>query len=169
MVWTKALIRLLIILLLQLLILNQLQVFGVCHPMVYVMCLIMMPTRLNPKWDMLIGAAIGLLVDLFSNSPGIHMAACVLVMYLRREILRRLVTEPERIKGEITLAILGTESFIQYSLLLVLLHHSLVFILNAWSWGMIGWTLLEILVSSTISFLLILLYNKAIDKGDRRD
>lgn len=164
MVWIKTIFRLIVVLLLQFLILNRLQFLGVCHPMVYVMCLMMFPLQLNPKVDMLIGALVGLVADMFFCSPGIHIAACVAVMGCRRSIIRRLIMEPERIKGELDLHTLGTESFIQYSLALVILHHTMVFVLNAWSWHMAGWTILEILVSSIISFLLILVYNKAIDK-----
>lgn len=162
--WIKQIIRLVIVLALQLLVFNRLQFLGLCHPMVYVLCLMMMPLRLNTKIDMVIGAAIGLIMDLFSNSPGIHMAASVFIMYLRREIIRRLIMEPERIKGDIDLHILGTESFIQYTMSLVLIHHSIIFILNTWSWSMIGWALLEILISSIVTCALILAYNKAIDK-----
>lgn len=164
MVWIKSFIRFVIVLLLQFLILNRLQFLGVCHPMVYVLCLLMFPLQLNPKTDMVIGAIVGLTADLFFCSPGIHMAACVAVMGCRRMIIRRLIMEPERIKGDLDLRTLGTEYFIQYSLALVVLHHTIVFVLNAWSWHMFGWTLLEIVVSSVVSFLLILVYNKAIDK-----
>lgn len=159
--WIKQIMRFILVMLLQLLILNRMQVLGVCHPMLYVMCLMMMPITLPSQIDILIGALVGLLVDIFSNSPGVHMASCVLIMYLRRIFIRHLVLEPERLKGDIDLKTIGTDAYIKYMVVLVLLHHLTVFSLTAWSWSMFGWVLLETMLSALLTSMMILAYNAA--------
>ena len=48
---------------LQVLLINRLQLGGVCHPFIYILPLLTMPITL-PRWaDMLIGLAAGLLMD----------------------------------------------------------------------------------------------------------
>ena len=51
------------------------------------------------------------------------------------------------------------EALIKYVVILVLVHHLTVFLLAAWSWAHIGYVLLETLVSSIITILIILGYN----------
>ena len=59
---------------LQVLLINRLQLGGVCHPFIYILPLLTMPITL-PRWaDMLIGLAAGLLMDVFCNSLGVHAA-----------------------------------------------------------------------------------------------
>lgn len=159
--WIKQILRFIIVMILQLLVLNRLQVLGVCHPMVYVLCLFMLPISLPSQVDIVIGALVGLIVDSFCNSPGVHMAACALVMYLRRHMVKSLVAEPERLKGDLDIRNLGTEAFLKYMTVLVLVHHFVVFLLNAWSWSMAGWVLLETLVSALVTVFLVLAYNMA--------
>lgn len=157
--WIKRIILFFVIVALQVLLLSHLEFLGVCHPFLYIVCLMLLPITM-PVWvEMILGALLGLLIDIFCNSIGVHMAACVLMMFIRQPIVRRLVFEPERLKGEIDLRTLGTEAYIKYLILMVLTHHTVVFTLSAWSWHMLGWVMLEILISGLVSALLILGFN----------
>lgn len=157
--WIKHIILLVIVFLIQVLLIGNLHLWGICHPYIYILCLLMLPITL-PVWaEMLIGVAVGGLMDIFSNTPGVHFASCVLLMYMRRLIIPRLVFEPERLSGPITSESIGPHAFFQYVILLTLLHHTAVLQLSAWSFSHIGWTLLAILVSSLVSIGVILLYD----------
>lgn len=157
--WIKQILRFVVIMLLQLLLINQLQFFGICRPYIYLMCLLMMPITLPVSVDMLIGMAVGLLMDILSNSIGVHMAACVVVMYARQRIIHTMITESERLTSEISLVSIGAEAFIRYTIGMIVVHHSIVFIMSAWSIDQLGWTILRIIVSGMVSAGLILLYN----------
>ena len=157
--WTKQIGRYGIVMLLQVLLFNQLQLFGVCHPYIYVMCLLMMPITLPRSVDMLIGAAAGIAMDVFCNSLGIHAAACILVMFIRPHLLGAVVNDKERLNEQISLHALGTEAFVKYAVILVLLHHLTVFTLGAWNWAHCLLVLTETGVSSLITVLCILGYN----------
>jgi rod shape-determining protein MreD len=144
---------------LQVLLFDRLQLWGVCHPYIYLLCLLMLPITLPHSVQMLIGAAAGLIMDIFCNSIGIHMAACILLMFIRPYLLGVIVNDKDRLNEQISLHALGMEAMLKYVVILVVIHHLTVFTLAAWSWSYIGFILLETLVSSIITIVLILGYN----------
>lgn len=157
--WTKQIGRYILVMLLQVLLFDQLQLWGACHPYIYLLCLLMMPITLSPIVDMLIGASIGLIMDVFCNSLGIHTASCILIMFLRPYLLGIILNDKDRLNEQVSLRAIGMEAFIKYVVVLVLIHHLTVFSLAAWSWHHIGFVLLETLVSSAITIFVIIGYN----------
>lgn len=157
--WTKQIGRYILVMALQVLLFNQLQLWGACHPYIYILCLLMMPITLPHSVDMLIGAGVGLVMDVFCNSLGVHTAACILLMYVRPYLIGALVNDKDRLNEQISLRAIGMEALLKYVVILVVLHHLTVFLLAAWSWTHIGFVLLETLVSSVLTILLVLGYN----------
>ena len=157
--WTKQIGRYILVMVLQVLLFYQLQLMGVCHPYVYILCLLMMPITLPHSVDMIIGAAVGLVMDIFCNCLGVHTAACILLMYVRPYLIGALVNDKDRLNEQISLRAIGMEAMFKYVVILVVLHHLTVFMLAAWSWAHIGFVLLETFVSSVITILLVLGYN----------
>lgn len=162
--WTKQILRYVLVMLLQVLLFDQLQLWGVCHPYIYILCLLMMPITLTHSTDMIIGAVAGLIMDVFCNSLGIHMAACILLMFVRPYLLGGFVNDKDRLNEQISLRTVGTEAMIKYVVTLVIIHHLTVFSLAAWSWHHIGFVLMETIVSSTVTSLIIMGYNVLIDR-----
>ena len=148
-----------IVMVLQVLLFNQLQLWGACHPYIYILCLLMLPITLPHSVDMIIGAAVGLMMDIFCNSLGVHTAACILLMYVRPYLIGALVNDKDRLNEQISLRAIGMEAMLKYVVILVVLHHLTVFLLAAWSWAHLGFVLLETLVSGVITILLVLGYN----------
>ena len=157
--WTKQIGRYLLVMLLQVLLFDQLQLWGACHPYIYVLCLLMMPITLPHSADMLIGAFAGFTMDIFCNSLGVHMAACILLMYIRPYLIGVIVNDKDRLNEQISLHAIGMEALLKYTVIMVLIHHLTVFSLAAWSWSHMGFVLLETIVSSTITILLVIGYN----------
>ena len=157
--WTKQIGRYLLIMVLQVLLFDQLQLWGACHPYIYVLCLLMMPITLPHSADMLIGAFAGFTMDIFCNSLGVHMAACILLMYIRPYLIGVIVNDKDRLNEQISLHAIGMEALLKYTVIMVLIHHLTVFSLAAWSWSHMGFVLLETIVSSTITILLVIGYN----------
>lgn len=157
--WIKQIGCFIVVMVLQILLFNQLQLWGVCHPYVYVLCLLMMPITLPHSVDMVIGAVVGLLMDVCCNSLGIHTASCILVMFLRPYLIAAFVNEKERLTEQISIRTIGFEAFIKYAVLIVMIHHLAVFMLAAWSWSHIGFVLAETVVSSMMTLLLIIGYS----------
>ncbi len=157
--WTKQIGRYILVMVLQVLLFDQLQLWGACHPYIYLLCLLMMPITLPPIADMLIGGIIGLIMDMFCNSLGVHTASCILIMFLRPYLLGVILNDKDRLNEQVSLRSIGMEAFIKYVVILVLIHHLTVFSLAAWSWYHIGFVLLETAVSSVITIFVIIGYN----------
>ena len=157
--WTKQFGRYVVVMLLQVLLFDQLQLWGACHPYIYILCLLMLPITLPHSVDMLIGAVVGLVMDIFCNSLGIHTASCILLMFVRPYLLGVIVNDKDRLNEQIHLRTLGMEAFIKYVVILVFIHHLMVFSLAAWSWHHIGFVLLETVVSGVITCFIIIGYN----------
>lgn len=157
--WSKQLGRYVLVMVLQVLLFDQLQLWGACHPYVYVLCLLMMPISRSHSADMFIGALAGLIMDIFDNTLGVHMAACTLLMFVRPYLIGAIVNDKDRLNEQISLRAIGLEALIKYVVILVLIHHLTVFSLAAWSWNHIGFVLLETAVSSFITIIAIIGYN----------
>ena len=157
--WTKQIGRYILVMLLQVLLFDQLQLFGLCHPYIYILCLLMMPITLPHSVDMIIGALVGVVMDIFCNSLGVHTAACILIMFIRPYIISSMVNDIDRLNEAISMHVLGVENMIKYVLILVFVHHAVVFLLAAWSWSHIGFVLIETIVSGIITSFIIIGYN----------
>ena len=149
--WIRQIGRYVIVMMLQVLLFNQLQLWGVCHPYIYVLCLLMMPLTLSQTADMIIGAAVGLVMDVFCNSLGVHTTACILLMFIRPY-------------EQLNSRTLGITAMAKYVVILVLIHHFMVFMLAAWSWTHFWFVLAETAVSSALTIGIVLGYNILTDK-----
>jgi rod shape-determining protein MreD len=122
-------LRLALLLLLQVMILDHLDVAnGYMVPYLYVLFLLMLPFEL-PEWlTLFLGALTGLIMDLFSSTPGMHMSACVVMAYGRIQVLRLLAPrEGYEFGMRPTIHSMGAAWFITYAGVLILLHHLWLF------------------------------------------
>ena len=154
--WTKQIGRYIIVMILQVLLFDQLQLLGACHPYIYVLCLLMMPITVPHSLSMLLGAAAGIIMDIFCNSLGVHTAACILVMFIRPYLIGAIVSDKDRLNEQINLHTIGMEALVKYVVIMVLIHHLTIFLLAAWSWHHIGFLALDTIVSSTVTILIII-------------
>lgn len=159
MTWSRQIVRAIVIVLLQVLLFNHLQIAGWGFPMIYVLILMNLPAN-TPRWaEMLIGAVLGLIFDVFNTSLGVNMAACVAFTFIRPIILAHLVQDLERVKGEVYIRSIGTIEYIRTLVFLTVLHHLMVFSLEAWSlhnWWMV---IIQTLISSLMTLTIIIGYN----------
>lgn len=157
--WLRQIGRLALLMALQVLLFNRLQIAGLCFPMVYILFLLNLPTRL-PRWgEMLIGFTVGLLMDIWLNSLGVHIAACTAIAFLRPLLLSNLVQEMERVNGEVRSLSIGRIEYIKCVVILTLIHHFIVFSLEAWSLQNRWIILLQIICSSIMTLIVILGYD----------
>ena len=156
---TRVIIQWFIAIVLQVLLFNNLQFLGLCQPQIYLLCLLMFPVNL-PRWaDMLIGMALGFFMDILCNSIGVHTMACIFVMFVRQPLLARFIQDPERLTGEISTQTISLDAFVKYTLILVFLHQICISMLSAWTFHHFWMTILQILISATITEGLLLGYN----------
>ncbi len=148
----------LLYLFLQILIVRNLVLFDYGFCFLYVACLLLMPNEMSQTWLLLLAFATGVIVDTFYNTLGIHAAATVLMAYLRPLIVR--VQMSQRIQEarlEFTLQELGFSDFFKYVFVLVFIHHSALFLIEAGNLTLLLPTALRTLASALFTTLSITL------------
>jgi len=142
--------------LLQSLVLNQVLFSAYINPFLYVILIISLPLK-TPKWFLLFYAfLLGFFIDLFSGSLGFHSTATILIAFFKPFISK--ITIPHNILGdtdEITLKKIGNKAFITFSLFLILIHNSCLFIIEHLSFNLAiaG----KILASSIVTLIIVLI------------
>lgn len=154
----KNLLRFFLLLLLQLLVINQIELSGYVNPYLYVLFIIMMPINWSSHIVLLLSMLMGFGIDIFSNTLGMHMSACLLIGFLRPYIIN-LIAPREGIEIILSLDIrgLGITKFFVYSSLMVLVHHLWLYVLEAFTFLFILDLLFRVFLSSLATLMLIFL------------
>jgi hypothetical protein len=106
---------------------------------------------------LLAGFAAGLLLDYFTNTPGLHAAACVLIAYVRPFLINILIPKDtsEFNYREPSPRALGLAPYSVYVFVLTLLHNTYLLLLEFLHFGTFIDFLVKILSTTAISLLLI--------------
>lgn len=145
--------------LIQIFVLNNIHLFGIVHPYIYVYFILFLPVNLPKTTFIIIAFAVGLAMDIFSNTYGIHAAASTFIAFLRPLLAGQFVRdkEPDSII-EPHIRSFGLRGYIIYSLTMVSIHHEALYMLEILSFRDFGFTLLKILLTTLISLLFIFIY-----------
>ena len=141
----------------QVLIFNQVQFSGFFNPYIYILFIILLPLS-TPRYAVLMLAFfLGLVIDIFSNSLGIHSAASVFIAYLRPLVIR-LISNREDDKNDYPGLHQNKPSwFINYVAIMVVLHHLVLFYLEVYTFSNFFNTLYRVILSSLFSIVIVVL------------
>lgn len=142
--------------LLQIFLLNNLVAGSFLCPLIYVAFIILM--RLDAMPILMLGCslAMGILMDVTMGMAGINTIATLLIGFLRPTLIHMVSTREElREDGIPSPERMGANLFWSYLVVMVLLHHTVFFTLEALSWGHLWRTILRILLSSGTTLLLV--------------
>lgn len=156
----KNIIRFVLLLLLQVFVLNKVLLQQFINPYIYLLFILLLPFNI-PRWLLLFGGlAMGLSLDAFMNTMGMHAAACVLIAYLRPFIINVLSPQGgfEVVQQTPSIASMGFRAFMVYAIILVLVHHVVYFSLEVFGFAAPLYLLIKILASAGVSIALILIY-----------
>jgi hypothetical protein len=125
----------------------------------YVGFLISLSPTISKSRLLLIGFFIGITIDLFEYSPGIHASACVLLAFIRPYLVSLLAARSNMDEDEIreiSIREISLPWFLTYAGILIFIHHLAVFFLEAWT-GKLVWLSLQKAFLSTIFTLVLLI------------
>ena len=150
--------RFILLVLLQVLLIDHIQISGYIQPFFYEIFILLLPFE-TPGWLVLISAFfLGLSIDFFENTPGLHASATVFMGFLRPGVLKLIAPrdgyEPQTYPG---IFYYGTSWFIKYSLILIFAHNLMLFFLEVFTVTYFFETLLRVILSTIFSFVLIVL------------
>lgn len=153
------LVRVLVVVLLQALFFNNLTLFNIAKPFFYILLILYLPIMTTRWLSLVIAFIIGFSVDIFYNSYGIQSAACVFVAYYRDFILHNIlgVNATDNEGKEPHLQELGLSAFMVYTSIFTVLHHGLVFLLDAFSFSNFLFLIFKVLINSFFTILMIMM------------
>jgi rod shape-determining protein MreD len=143
--------------LLQVLILNQIHLGGFLNPYVYVLFVLLLPVSMQRYQVLVLSFLIGITIDWFSNTLGLHAASTLLIGFLRYPVMKlatiREIEQPDYPGLKQT----GLQWFLTYVSVMVVIHHFFLFYLEVFSFDNFFRTLLRAMLSSVFTVVVILL------------
>lgn len=144
--------------LVQIFFLKNLALFGLAFGFLYLLGILLLPTSIQSFPLMLIAFFMGLAIDVFYETIGMHAAASTLMAFLRPIWLK--VTSPSGGYDEIeepSLSELGLGRFISYSFPLIFIFSVAFFIADQWGTGSFFGVINKSILSSIFTLLLVIL------------
>lgn len=144
---------------LQIVFIQNIVLFDLAFCFLYISFLLMLPVDTNTILAMFLGFFLGLGVDIFVGTIGIHAAACVFIMFIRPVLLNFIkpFAGYEQQQGQISINSFGLPWFVSYSFLFILFHHIFLFFVEASSWTLFFDTLVKSLSSVVLTFITLLI------------
>lgn len=156
-------IRFVVLLLVQVILCNNINFLGYINPYIYILFIFLFPIRENRLVLLLVSFLLGMLIDMFSDSGGVHAAAAVSLAYARPILLKTsfgMLYEHQSIKFNNT----DLGSLITYVGIGTLIHHFVLFSLEIFNISSILLILKKTLFSSIftiiLSILIIILFSR---------
>ncbi len=151
-------IRLIALILIQALVVNNFNLGYYVNPYIFPLFIMTIPFSIQAWLLIAIAFLTGIFADAFSNSMGMHAAACTFMAFARPAVLAFLTpkgsyesVDQPKLQG------LGYAWFIAYTGILTFLHHLVYFYLEVFSFDNFFLTLGKVFLSTLVSTLLILL------------
>ena len=151
-------LRFVVLVVAQVLIVNHIRLGGFVHPYIYLIFVMLLPINI-PGWQLLIsGFGIGLVIDLFMGTLGMHAGATTVMAFCRPGIIK-LVSGTQKFENikEPNVNQLGFPWFVRYTICMVMVHNFTLFMFEGFSFHLVGQAILRILISVPVSVFLILL------------
>jgi len=148
----------LVLVLLQVLLLNHIQISGYINPYMYILFILLLPFE-TPRYLLLIlGFLLGLSIDIFTNTPGIHASATTFLAFLRPYVINLISSRDAlEINNPPGLKQMGLTWFLKYAVILIIAHHLFLFYMEVFTLKGFLFTLLRCSLSAVFTIILIIL------------
>ncbi len=160
----KIIFSFLFVLIVQVFLLRDVGIGGLAFLFIYTYIVIKAPIDLNRSLLVILAFLFGWLVDIFYDTHGLHAFALVLIAFVRPFILNFLTpANGYDDRSKISLKEMTWLWFLPYVGIMLLIHHSALFLLEASDWSLFGLSLVKIVCSTLFGllvFVLIELFSK---------
>lgn len=152
------LVRFIVLVFMQVFLLKNITFYNLATPYFYILFILLLPFEVPNPLLFVLSFLIGLTIDAFYDTPGLHASACV-VLALVRVLFISITVQKDGFDNEPepTLSIMGFRWFFTYVLILTLFHHFFLLNLEVFSFSEIQYTLSRVVLSSLFTVFLILI------------
>lgn len=150
------------VILLQVLALNNVNVGGYVNPYVYPLIILTLPFDVKPWISLFLAFFIGLTVDLFTGTLGMHAFALVFMTVLRPYFIKVLSLDKFEQGRAINIKTQGFLVVFLFTALLLFIYHLVYFLVESFNIVSLGYllilTLSSTFISIIISFILLFIF-----------
>lgn len=135
----------------------------------YVLIILMLPFETQRVALMVISFFVGISLDIFHDSSGLHASACTLMGFSRHYVLKFISPRDGYDIGvKPTVDDMGLAWYLRYAGTLILIHHFAFFYLEIFRFNEFFGTFLRVILSSIGTFLLVYLLQFLFYTGKKR-
>ena len=148
--------RFILLLAVQVVIFNNFNFLGYINPFPYILFIILYPVNGNKYALLMSSFFLGITMDLFCNSGGVHAAACLLLAFVRTSIFKfsfGLSYEYQTVRLNDTL----TPERFSFILLAVIIHHLTLFVLEVFTFEYLWDIVLRTIISTIFTIIICIL------------
>lgn len=147
-----------ILTLLQVVIFNNIYLFGSINPLIYVVFVILAHFKLNKTLFLFFCFFLGLAIDFFESSLAVNAFSITFVGFIRFPLMRYILGKTHLEFKTLRFSDLSLLQFISYVLFLVLSHHFVLFFLESFKLSNLSSIALQAIYTSIFTSLLIFIY-----------
>lgn len=150
-------LRFLILVFVQIFLLKNTIIYGLNTPYLYILFILVLPFE-TPNWLLFfLSFLIGITIDLFNDTLGLHAVACTILALVRIFYISVTTVQKDNYESdpEPSLSIMGFRWFFFYALLLTFAHHFFLFNFEVFKFSEIPATLSRVILSSLFTVILI--------------
>lgn len=152
----KNILRFVALVLFQVLVINHVKIGGYVNPFVYPLFILLLPIGYSRAGLLFLAFLLGLCIDIFMGTPGLHAGATTLMAFCRPAIIKLVSgipnNEPQK---EPNFNTMGFDWWLRYSIVLLTIHGVSLFLLESFTIKLIWQTLLRTVISLPVSLFLI--------------
>lgn len=156
----KNIIRFIFIMFIQIFVLNKIPpLHQFIVPYFYFVFILWLPFKMGRSALLLISFSVGMVVDMFFKTPGLHAAACVLIAFVRPFLINLLLPKEATDWGneEPSKKTMGPVPYATYLVILTLLHHFYLILLEWMQFGSFFYFIGKLVATTLISLFLIMI------------
>ncbi|MDH3381286.1 MAG: rod shape-determining protein MreD [Flavobacteriaceae bacterium] len=138
---------------LQILIFNNINLFGYLNPYPYIAFVFLFPFKKERSALLIFSFLIGLTIDFFTDSGGIHAASTLFIAYFRLYFVQLILRKSEFEYYTFQITSISVDKVLVYFFVLILIHHFLMFSLEFFDIQSFFEILKRTLLSTIFTFL----------------
>lgn len=140
------------------LILNNIEMGGYINPFLYILFIIALPFN-TPDWLVLtLSFLIGIIIDSFTSTLGMHTSATVFMAFMRIYLLKLIrPRDGYDLNTTPTLQDMGLTWYLNYASILILLHHLFLFYIESFKFSQFFATFGRSILSAIFTLVLVLI------------
>lgn len=146
-----------VLVLAQAVIFNHIALYSVGLAFVFIYFIIKLPVNLTPSRVIFLSFLIGLVIDIFQDTPGVNALACTCAGGCRRTVIRLYIPrEDDIIHATPSIRSLGAAVFAKYVVTMALIYCTLVFSIEAFTFFNPAILVMRIVASTLLTSLLLI-------------